>query len=338
MSGDTRILLYNSKVPNNNFHLMVGLARALDALPDVGCRVAHPSTLGLWLHSFRPNAVVAFGGEEIYHATCRQLEPLKRDSGVPWALWTTEDPFETEMTRAIAPFFDLVLTTDAGSLDAYRHRNRHLLPLAADPVFHRHPVRTSDEEALYDLLFVGTAWPNRIGFLGELKRILDQRGFRTRFLMPTNPGVPQEGLADLGLPFERNVRIAPKDLSELQNRSRFALTLFRDFSRHTERPLPQTSPTNRFYETALAGTGQIIASSAFDLARFHPEIAPYIPQPNTVDEIVAVLEQDRRAPSVRDRAAYALQEFVEGSHLYHHRAQELMRLLGLGPAMGVTAS
>jgi hypothetical protein len=328
--ASVRILLYNSKLPNNNFHLAASLSRAFGEIPGVQCRIAHPTTLRLWLRALRPHALIAVGGEEIDCTDSKALRSLKQESNAKWMLWTTEDPFELELTPVIAPLFDTVVTTDAGSLKAYRkHPSHHHLPLAADRVFHYYPARAAGEEFLYDLMFVGTAWPNRIPFLADLKDALQSRGFRGRFLVPSNPHVPQDDIDRLGLAFERNVRISPRDVAALQNRSRFALSMFRDFTRHDTKPRPQSSPTNRFYETGLTGTGQIIAGAAFDVARFHPEIAGHIAQCSTVDEVIGIVERDRTHPEMRDRDALAVQEFVERQHLYIHRARHLLQILGL---------
>ena len=329
-SNNIRILIYNSKLPNNNFHLARCLKRAFDQIEGVESAIAHPHTLGLLSRTFDPAAVVAFGGEEITSETISVLGDIKRSQTIPWILWTTEDPFELEVTQTIAPFFDMVLTSDKGSLYAYAdHPSSHYVPLAADRQLHYRPVRSEPERILYDLVFVGTAWPNRISFLSELHERMTEASLRPRFLVPTNPSLPKNSLDKIGEPFEREVRVAPKDLGMLQNQSRFALTVLREFSRHSKTARPQTSPTNRFFETALAGTGQIFVSEAFDIASFYEEIGPHVLQPESISQIIEALKAAKQDPLSRNAAAAALQEFVISNHLSYHRALQILSLLGL---------
>ena len=328
MTAKRRVIVYNSRLPNNNIHLALALCRALNSLPDVEATVAHPETLGLWMRTLQPYAVVAFGGEEINAATLPALEALKKKYDTIWAMWTTEDPFEIEATQAVASFFDVVLTTDKGSLSGYAgHPRCHHLPLAADTDIHFRPVIEEPDRLRYDLLFVGTAWPNRIDFLGDLFQAMKERKLRARFLTPTNPFIPQTGLDRLGAPFERDVRISPKDLAMLQNQSLFALTLFRDFSGRSPLPRPQSSPTNRFFETALAGTGQIVASEDVVIKAHYSEVEKNVVQSTSIDTIIEQIEQTREMLRERSQSAKDLQEFVLNGHLYKHRAVTLLEYL-----------
>ena len=330
-SAKTRLLIYNSKLPNNNFHLTRAVEKAFNLLPDTEAVIAHPDTLGFFLRTFRPSAVLAFGGEAITPETLGELAPSKERSAVPWVLWTTEDPFELEVTVPIAAFFDMVLTSDKGSLTSYAaHANSHYMPLAADPDVHFYPVQTRTELLVQDLIFVGTAWPNRVAFLTELGEQTRRYGFRTRFLVPTNPSIPKKDLDKIGQPFEREVRLAPKDLAAMQNQCVFSLTLLREFSRHSPRkPRPQTSPTNRFFETSLAGTGHLFVSDTMDILSFYPEVKEHVLQPHGVKEIVQALLEARKNPEWRNRSAQTLQDFAMESHLYLHRARAILELLRL---------
>jgi spore maturation protein CgeB len=330
MTAKRRILVYNSRLPNNNIHLALALCRAFNSLPNVEAALAHPQTLGLWMRTLKPHAVVAFGGEEINEKTLPSLEALKKQSEAAWVMWTTEDPFELEATKPIASFFDVVLTTDKGSLPAYEgHPHCYHLPLAADTDIHYRTVIEDPNKLRYDLLFVGTAWPNRVGFLGDLVETMRERKLRARFLAPTNPHIPQAGLDRLGAPFERDVRVSPKDLATLQNQSLFALTLFRDFSGKSNVPRPQTSPTNRFFETALAGTGQVVASESVIIGDHYPNLGNQVIQTMDLTSILEAIEEAHQNHTGRNRAAQALQQFIMDGHLYKHRAISLLEYLDL---------
>ncbi len=324
----TRLLLYNTRLPNTNFHLMASLWNGCRQMPEVAAEVAQPHTLPLLLRAHRPDVVLAFGGEALTAEGVRSLRHASfAPAGARWVLWTTEDPFELEVNLEVAPAFDAVFTSDFGSMRAYEERGvrAHWLPLAGDEAFSFHPVVEEPERLLYDLIFVGTAWPNRVAFFQELLAACRDANLRTRFILPTNEHLSSDTLEALGLPaFERAYRISLSDLARLQNRSLFALVLFRDFSRFSDRPRPQTSPTNRFYETALAGTAQILVSHEMDIARFYPELQGAVFAETQVEAIVERVLAARRDPSERSAAARRAQEFVRAGHLYRHRLAELL--------------
>lgn len=328
MTPSRRVLLYNSRLPNSNFHLAVSLWRACRETPGVEVETAQPDTLPLLLRAFFPDIVLAFGGEALTVEAVRAARQRFSPPGAVWALWTTEDPFEREVNCEVAPAFDVVFTSDQDSREAYVRAgqpNAHWLPLAGDEAFSYHPVVTDEDRLLYDLIFVGTAWPNRVAFFKELLTACREAGLRTRFVLPTNEHLSSETLEALGLPaFERDYRISPGDLARLQNRSRCALALFRDFSRFSGIPRPQTSPTNRFYETALAGTAQIPVSEVIDVARFYPELSGAVFQETTAEGVVARVLRARERPEERSEAARRVQEFVRSGHLYRHRLAELL--------------
>lgn len=322
----TRLLIYNSKRPNSNFHLVLSLWRAAAETPGVEAEIASTPAMDALLGAFRPDVVVALGGEEI----SPEWVEARRRAGVAWVLWTTEDPFELALNRELARRFDWVFTSDRASRDDYDHPRCFYLPLAASPDLSFRPVIEDPDRLRYDLLFVGTPWPNRLTFLKDLVHALRARDLRGRFILPTNPYIPADEMDALGLlPFERDFRVSVGDLASLQNQSRFALTVFRDYSRHgTVRP--QTSPTNRFFETALAGTSQIVVSREIDMNRFYPDLGEGVEQCGSVEEIIEAILRARRDPESRSRGARRLQQFVLDKHLYVHRLREMLEVIGRG--------
>ena len=330
----TRVLILNSLLPNANWHLITSLWRECGAEGgDVVAEVAQAHTLPMQLRAFAPDVVIAFGGEALTPEQVRGWRALTPQQGnnPSWVLWTTEDPFELEANQAIAPCFDHVFTSDRASRERYDHPRCHYLPLAADPALSLRPV-VADESALwYDLVFVGTAWPNRLPFLADVARAARDGGLRARFLLPTNPHLSAEMLGTLGMePFEYDMRISPVDLASLQNRSRCALLLFRDFSRFTREPRPQTSPTNRFYETALTGCVQIAVSEQMDVAAFYPELSGAVLKAQTVEGVVEMVRRSRADNAWRVEAAERAQRFVAERHLYRHRVREVLETVRKG--------
>ncbi|MBW4601980.1 MAG: glycosyltransferase [Calothrix sp. FI2-JRJ7] len=317
-----RILIHNAKTTNNNFHLLHSLWQAFKET-SLQIQISQPQTLQLFIKNFQPELIICFGGEQISPA----IKHLK-SSNAKWILWTTEDPFEINFNKQIAKHFDIVLTSDKASQNLYSHPHCYYLPLAASKNWFYHPVIKQPSKLLYDLIFIGTAWPNRTNFLKELLSLLKQNYFTSRFILPTNPHIPQDTLSDIDIiKFERDFRLAPTDLADLQNHSLFALTLFRDFSGDGN-PRPQSSPTNRFYETALAGTGQIIVSNDINIPEFYPEIKDHIFQLQNAHEIIDTITYVKQNPEIRNYAASSVQQFVIDNHSYSHRVKELLKIIG----------
>ncbi|MEA5569983.1 CgeB family protein [Calothrix sp. UHCC 0171] len=318
-----RILIYNSKVNNNNFHLISSLWQALSKISGIDVRISNSQSIRVFVKSFEPEIIVFLGGEDV---TFDVIQTLKNSSS-KWILWTTEDPFEIKRNKEISKYFDFVFTSDKASKELYQHPNCYYLPLAADSSWFFHPVIEQPKELLYDLIFIGTAWPNRTKFLQDLTDLLKYNNLKSRFILPTNPYIPSDNLSTINIcKFERDFRVAPRDLAKLQNYSRFALTLFRDFSGDGN-ARPQSSPTNRFYETSLAGTCQIIVSNNMTIKEFHPEIEQYIFQCQDAQEVIKTIIWAKTNPEMRNSAASEMQKFVLENHSYLHRAKELLNII-----------
>ncbi|MBW4523059.1 MAG: glycosyltransferase [Scytolyngbya sp. HA4215-MV1] len=316
-----RILIHNPKLPNNNFHLILSIWRACLESLQLEAEIANAQSFHLAIRNFRPDIVLTIGGEQIPDYTFKTLREQKQ---FQWVLWTTEDPFEIAYHQTIAKYFDYVFTSDQMSQSLYDHPHCYYLPLAADSELFFHPVIEHLEDLFYDLTFIGTAWPNRVQFLKNLVTQAKVYDLKIRFILPTNPYIPLDVTQEIGLhKFEHNFRVSPSDLATLQNYSLFTLTILRDFSADGK-SRPQTSPTNRFFETALAGTGQIFVSKETTITHFFPELANSIYQCQEVHEIIETILAAKKTPVSRNLAAQKVQKFVLDHHSYAHRLQEIL--------------
>jgi spore maturation protein CgeB len=318
-----RILIHNSKKNNNNYHLICSLWQAFFHFKEIETQISNPHSIQLLINNFHPDYIIVLGGEDI------SLDFIKsyKIKEIKWILWTTEDPFEIKRNQLISQHFDIVFTSDIVSKELYNHPNCHYLPLAAEKSWFYHPVVEQIENLLYDVIFIGTAWPNRIEFLKDLIELLKKNNLKSRFILPTNPYIPSDNLLSLNLcKFERDFRVAPRDLAKLQNYSLFALTLFRDFSGDGN-TIPQSSPTNRFYETALAGSGQIVVSKNINVSDFYPDIGKFVFQCKDAEEIVNLIIKTKENPEIRNTAASEIQKYVEENHSYIHRIEKLLSFL-----------
>ena len=246
-----RVLLLDTKPGNINHYIVLGIESALRTDPRVeGVHYAdYADALPTAIHN-DCNLFIAFDGEELDRGLCQRIAAVCGRS----VLWVTDDPYVRESDNLKnAEIFDVIFTNDSGSVRHYEGKARHL-PFAANPRFNFQEIPARDQgHYLYDVLFVGTAWPNRVKFLRELMKGLPDVKFKVALPsnehLPTpNPGLP---------PSVFNWRVPNSEMCRLANRSRIVLGLHRTFG-PVQNCAESRTPGPRLYETALAGGFQLI--------------------------------------------------------------------------------
>jgi spore maturation protein CgeB len=105
----------------------------------------------------------------------KQIEELKK-LGIKTALWLTDDPYYTDITKLKAPLFDVVFTQEMNCVAVYQLfgcRNVHFLPLAAGPdVFHPKNVSSNYQS---EILFIGSAFWNRVHLFDSIAEYLNSK-------------------------------------------------------------------------------------------------------------------------------------------------------------------
>lgn len=236
-------------------------------------------------------------------------------------LWTTEDPYERASNVRHSTCFDVVFTNDLSSVPAYGGR-AHFLPLGADPRFQQQSVLRNDRDYLYDLLFIGTAWPNRVR---SLNKIFDHFAgkLKAKVALPSNAFLGRPRLNDPGILVDW--RCGNEDFARLANRSRVVLTLPRIFSASSEHQEAGSTPPPRLYEVALAGGAQAVLS-------FDEEIRSYYDDPSEIRicdgeaSLLFAIEDMLSAPEQRIEMAIAAQQRTLAQHLFAHRVDRLVKI------------
>jgi len=310
------ILLLDTEPGTHNHYIVLGLADALRRHPSVS-RVhlaGHADALAT-LADEGLDTVFAFGGARKHAPVLGRLAALARLS----ILWTTEDPYELADNVRCSTAFDLVFTNDRASVPAYGGRARHL-PLAAASLFQDLPVLGDDRDYLYDLLFIGTAWPNRVESLNAILGRLPP-DLKVKLALPWNTYIGPPALDDPGL--VTDWRCGNRDFARLANRSRVVLTLPRVFSASDTKQAQGSTPPPRLFETALAGGFQVVISP-------EPEIRDYY-EPNSEIALCAddaagarVIGEMLEQPQARIAAARAARARTQAEHLYDHRVAAIL--------------
>lgn len=308
-----RVLLLDTKLSNPNHYICLCVEQALtnDHRVEKVIRAQAKDAIPLAL-SANCNLFIAFDGEQIDDFLCSRLTQICGKSVV----WFTEDPYELETNKSKSKLFDLCFTNDEACKSAYGEKGRHL-PLAAAKPFHYFKI-SPDPELLYDLFFVGTAWPNRVDFFKTLlKKFPD---LKIKLALPTNQHLPK---FDLGLPTSAyNWRTPNRELCRMASKSRITLTINRSFSASGDRHSALT-PGPRLFETALAGGFQLVenvpspANPYFDIMS---ELEVFSNHSECLEKIGHFLSH----PEKRAAVAEAAQKRAIRDHQYSNRISQLL--------------
>lgn len=305
-----RVLLIDTKKSNPNHYICLAIKEAFDAHPQtekiVKADYGNAITRAV---ANNCNLFVAFDGEEVERGICARLASLCGTS----VLWVTEDPYENSINQTNADIFDLVFTNNSSSVDTYGQKGRHL-PFAASPNMHFHEIRSEQDDGfLYDLFFVGTAWPNRVELIKRLQSSL--AGLKVKLALPYNPHIPAP---NLDMASSTYLWQTPNsEFAKFSNRSRVTLTLHRDFSASGNVSAAQT-PGPRLFEVALAGGFQLIDMSLPEATKYldeDTEFAGFL----TLEECIEKLKFFLSNPDKRIAIAKAAQQHALNAHLYSHR-------------------
>jgi glycosyltransferase involved in cell wall biosynthesis/spore maturation protein CgeB len=309
-----RVLLLDTKLSNPNHYICLAIEKALAS--DARVEFIQKATLGNAIEIAKKNACnlfFAFDGEELHTDICARLRLICGQA----ILWVTEDPYELPINLRNADLFDRIFTNDSASVEKYSRHAVHL-PFAGSPWLHQQKVRDT-EECIYDLLFVGTAWPNRVALLRTLMDGISN--LKTKFALPTNPFLPP---IDLNLPTsEINWRTSNSDFVRLANASKVVLTLHRDFTTSIDTPSTAATPGPRLFEIALAGTCQLVDGSLPEVTQYFEagrEIEVFNGAPHALERLRELLNN----PQKRDDMALAAQERAMRDHTYAHRISEIL--------------
>ncbi|WP_333873881.1 glycosyltransferase family protein [Methylobacter sp.] len=305
-----RVLLLDTKKSNPNHYICLAIKEAFEAHPQtekiVKADYGNAITRAL---ANNCNLFVAFDGEEVERGICARLATLCGTS----LLWVTEDPYENSINQVNADLFDLIFTNNSSSVNTYGQKGRHL-PFAASPYIHFHETRfEQNDDFLYDLFFVGTAWPNRVEFIKRLQSSL--AGLKVKIALPYNPHIPAPKLNMA--PSAYLWKTPNSEFAKFSNRSRVTLTLHRDFSASGNISAAQT-PGPRLFEVALAGGFQLIDMSLPEVTEYFDEDTQFAGF-HTPEECIEKLKFFLSNPDKRIAIAKAAQERALNAHLYSHR-------------------
>jgi glycosyltransferase involved in cell wall biosynthesis len=306
-----RLLIYDTEMRSANGYLPRAIATAAEGLLGAAnVRLCDHASVVKLAASGDWDGLLAIGGA----GADRHLITALMETPILRILWTTEDPYERRLLERVEPAFHHVFSNELLCEGASARTT--YLPLAAEPSQHHRPLRTRDSDYVYDLTFVGTAWPNRVRSLNRLLRQLPA-GLRLHLCLPWNRHIPEPRLPGIGvLP---QLRLSMGDLCDIWNRSRVVLTIGREFTAagSAEAQARGSSPPPRVYETALAGGFQVaLAGAGMEVAAAYGN---RIPVAADETEAAAWVLAHLAAPDQRIAQAAENQAHTLAHHTYRHR-------------------
>jgi spore maturation protein CgeB len=181
-----------------------------------------------------------------------------RSMGVKTAVWFTDDPYYTDVTAKVAPYYQYVFTQEISCLSFYPLlgcRQVHYLPLAVNTsVFH---YLGENDSFNTDVCFMGTAWNNRIALFDQLAPYLSNKN--TLIVGPDWNRMQNYHLLSSKIRLEV---LSPEESALLINKSKIVINNHRPFNdttvfSHNSRNFPAVSINPRTFEISACGAFQL---------------------------------------------------------------------------------
>lgn len=168
---DANILFVQSGIPfyypSVEISIYNSLKKAVQAVNMVSSKDAIKTAL-----KTKPDFILALHG---LHEDFSHVIPMLKQWGFKVGIWLTDDPYYSDFTQHIVPYYDYVFTSDSGIMDFYYKlgcNNVFYVPLASDQNVYR---PNNDIFYKYDISFLGTAFENRLSFIDSIADYLNQK-------------------------------------------------------------------------------------------------------------------------------------------------------------------
>ncbi|PZE20611.1 CgeB family protein [Paenibacillus xerothermodurans] len=249
-----------------------------------------------------------------------------RELGTRTVLWFADDPYFTDRSASIAPYYDVVLTHEQSCVPFYMGRGCRqvaYLPLAADTDVFR-PQRV-EHQYHTDICFIGVVFWNRAAFFDRIAHYLVGKNFKFaggEWQRLQNYQLLQHRIYEGFVPVE--------ETAKYYSGAKIVINLHRHHAHPTDNfnslGIPALSINPRTYEMAACGTLQLTDFRSDLAASYAPgkEIVVY----HSPEDFIAKAEYYLTHEAEREAIALnALRRTLE-QHSYTTRIQQLLQLLG----------
>lgn len=295
------------------------VADALRAI-TLHCEAVSPkAALQPILDRMKPDLVIVLEGMEFPLEALNQI----RERGIRTAIWLTDDPYYTDITGKLAPYYEHVFTLELSCLDFYRQmgcRQVQYLPLGVNPsAFFPRPVTGARR---LDASFIGTGYWNRIAFFNRIfpsllpRKVLISGWWWDRLKRYRR----YRGRIQLGK------WMGPEETSEYYCASQIVINLHRahddESYNSNSRKIPALSVNPRTFEIAACGAFQLSDERADLMNLFTPgeEMITY----SSPEDFLAKLHYYLSHPEERSGIAIRAMQRTLREHTYEARLQKLL--------------
>lgn len=219
---------------------------------EIEWQECHISDLEAVSQKFVPTMHLFFHPNMQIYQYLDQIKALKGHK----LLWSMEDPWESDITFDMLPYFYYIFTSDQNTAEALKKESTaneiYFVPHAANPKVHKSMDVTYEYRS--DILFVGNAYPSRIKYFQD-----HAEEFKDRLV--TLIGVGYRGLD--GYQHQRVIHghISEPEMVKYINGAKLVLNLHRqktDLDMGNKRGIEPNHLNNRFYEVAACRRPQLI--------------------------------------------------------------------------------
>ena len=261
----------------------------------------------------------------------RALVQHCRDAGVPTVFWNKEDPPHFEDSLETARLFDVVFTSDANKVDAYRERLGHdrVAPLsfAAQPAIHN-PVRIPTVHQQGDVAFAGMYFAHKYPERREQMDLLLGAAHRVGSRMETGLTIYSRfagGDANYQFPSPLDQHVVGSlDYDRMLTAYR-AHKVFLNVNSVVDSP---SMCARRVFEITASGTPVVSAPSEAMPLFFPQDEVPVVAETEVAERILRALVN---SPQLRDRMVHRAQRRIWAEHTYTHRAAQVLQAAGITP-------
>ncbi|MFC7394387.1 CgeB family protein [Scopulibacillus cellulosilyticus] len=244
-SGYPRIYQFFDECILNEFH----------KLPDVEVKfyklIEQPGPFISLCEQFQPDIVLTMLGDRLPK---KSLEWIKHHN-FHSILWLTEDPYFTDRSIEIIPFFDVVFSIDIGAVNYYKslgYQNIYHLPLGTDPaVFFPKP----HIQKTNDICFIGHSYPERIRLV---QLLLNETAFHIQVIGKWKKKLFYKPTKKLNI---INSWIHPLKVADYYSNAKIVLNTHRSYNYKTNQNsagIVNQSINNRTFDIAACGSFQLI--------------------------------------------------------------------------------
>lgn len=271
--------------------------------------------------NMKPDLVIHFAPTGLPR---EQIGKLKR-MGIKTAIWLTDDPYYTDLTKRSVPSYDFVFTQELNCVPLYKSlgcTNVYYLPLAAETnIFHPQNVGVKYQS---EILFVGVAFWNRVRLFDSLAKYLSNK--KLLIVGPYWNRLKNYHLLKGNI---KNVWLSPEETAKYYNGAKIVINIHRQ---HNDR----TINFNRDKVKAISinpRTFEIAACGAFQLTDIRQNLSNcYLPGQeiatfNNHIELKNQLDYYLTNGAIRREIAQKALIKTTAEHTYLHRINRLLEIV-----------